>query len=319
MGLQGTCFVQYPCSPQELPLTNQACIASLVWGASDMTVAEYSRITLPANKLIQHSHSPCVTPNYVVSKLDAFGSRLRGEDSGLLKFLHQVEDNEWMVMDRRTNVSRLMTSANTSFVNNHFWNCVEAEDGSVVVDTVAATGEYLDTYFEHTLVGATNWTNMFQLPRRCYIPPSGNAISCEPLFPTSSADANVLFDYPTFNPLFKMNPASRFFYATAAQSASSQWFDRLIKVDSKERAVVADWKSPGIFFTEASYVPRAFPKAEDDGYLLSVIYNSTADTSSLAVFDAALFELVDLYQLDQVIPFHAHGVSCLNGHCFSNP
>ena len=40
----------------------------------------------------------------------------------------------------------------TNFVNNHFWNCYEevtdASTGAVdvVVEAVAATGDYLDTY-----------------------------------------------------------------------------------------------------------------------------------------------------------------------------
>jgi hypothetical protein len=55
-----------------------------------MTVAELSRSTLAANKVIQHSHSPCVTPNYVVSKLDSFGLRVKPADAGLLKLFHQV-------------------------------------------------------------------------------------------------------------------------------------------------------------------------------------------------------------------------------------
>ena len=52
----------------------------------------------------------------------------------------QKEDNVWLVMDRRTNASRVLTS-NAAFVNNHFWNCAEREDGSVIVEVfLTATG-----------------------------------------------------------------------------------------------------------------------------------------------------------------------------------
>lgn len=84
------CFVQYPCSAVESPYTKQACIGKLVSSAArsaeegaymfgenkdDMRVVEVSRSTMSENKIIQHSHSPCVTENYVVSKLDSFGFR----------------------------------------------------------------------------------------------------------------------------------------------------------------------------------------------------------------------------------------------------
>jgi hypothetical protein len=47
-------------------------------------------------------------------------------------------------MDRRDNSSRLLSS-NLKFVNNHFWNCFE-RDHVIVVDTIPATSEYLDTW-----------------------------------------------------------------------------------------------------------------------------------------------------------------------------
>jgi carotenoid cleavage dioxygenase-like enzyme len=313
------CFVQYPCSKEMFPLTNQACVGRLVWTDADMTVQELARTTLPENKLIQHSHSPCVTPNYVVSKLDAFGARLKPADAGLLKFLHQVEDDQWLVYHRKTGAVRVMFSNATSFVNNHFWNCFESPTtGAVVVDLVAATGDYLDSYFAASLAAPTNWTAMFHAPSRCSVPVAGTSIACEPFW-ADVADAGVLFDYPTFSPLVKMQPTYQFFYAIAASSPKAKWFDRLIKVSALKRAVVADWSAPGIFLTEASYVAHANAQAEDDGSLVSVAYNATADASALAVFSARTLQLVSWYPLDQVIPFHAHGVTCRGQKCYTNP
>jgi len=313
----GECFVQYPCSPKDYPLTNQACMAQLVTSASDLTVLEIARLTLPANKLIQHSHSPCITPNYIISKLDSFGPRLAVHDTGMLKFLHQVEDNQWMVYSRQLGESRLMTSGNTSFVNNHVWNCFETDAG-VVIDTVAATEDYLDAYFGDNLDRPTRWDKMFQSPYRCVVPTTGTSITCENLF-REGPDASRIFDYPTFNPLFKMNPEYRFFYAIAAASSESRWFDQLIKVDARDRRVVTSWSRPGIYLTEADFVAATGSEVEDDGFLLSVVYDSHTDSSSLAVFGAARLELLEMYPLGQVIPFHAHGITCVGRKCFPNP
>ena len=314
------CLVQYPCSRDLFPLTNQSCVGRLVWSDADLAVQELARATLPQDKLIQHSHSPCITPNYFVSKLDSFGARLKPADAGLLEFLHQVEDDQWLVYHRGTGAVRIITSPATAFVNNHFWNCYESPaTGAVVVDLVAATSDYLDAYFEASLARPTNWTAMFHAPARCTVPVAGATIACEPFWAADSASAGVIFDYPTFNPLVKMQPLYEFFYAIAASSPQAQWFDRLIKVSAPQRAIVADWASPGVFLTEASFVPHAGALAEDDGSLVSVAYNATSDASALAVFSARTLLLVSWYPLDQVIPFHAHGVSCRAGKCYANP
>jgi len=273
--------------------------------------------------MIQHSHSPCVTPGFVVSKLDAFETRnpLTNKNSGLLKYVHQSEDNLWMVMDRKTNKSRIVES-NFSFVNNHFWNCFEA-DGKIVVDVVAATSDYLDNYFSRQLdQPTTDWEKLFHPSKRCLIPTDGeDQVSCEPFF--KGLSGGPLFDYPTYNPTFKMNPEYNFFYAIAAKSSKSRWFDQLIKVDAHTRDISKHWSSEGIFFTEADYISRqgqAKSQAEDSGLLVTVLYNSTADQSSLALFDASSLEMVSQYKLDFVIPFHAHGIVCEPGQpCYPNP
>lgn len=167
--------------------------------------------------------------------------RYEPKNSGLLGKVHQVEDNLWMVMDRRTNTSRLLQSGDMSFVNNHFWNCYERNTGDpstdgIVVDTVTATEDYLDTYFKHNLNQPTNWTKVFHKPQRCVIPFVGSSsknkgekgdedslkrIQCSDLL--KGPDANTIFDYPTFNPDFKMNPDYRYTYAIAPQSLDSKY------------------------------------------------------------------------------------------------
>merc|ERR1712137_1049890 len=208
--------------------------------------------------------------------------------------------------------------------NNHFWNCYEDSSGSVVVDAVAATEDYLDNYFERNLKQAhANWNKIFHPPMRCMIPSTGESISCEPLFATK--DQGPLFDYPTFNPLYKMNPSYRFFYAIAASSDNAKWFDQVVKVDAKARSVIATWSPHGVLMTEFDYVPAvkgasSETMAEDDGLLIGVIYNTSDDSSSVALLDASNLNLRALYSLPFVVPFHAHGIVCKpNEQCFPNP
>ena len=54
----------------------------------------------------------------------------------------------------------------------------------------------------------------------------------------TTASTPLVFDYPTFNPLFKMRGDYQFFYAIAAQSSTSRWFDMVVKIDPKAGTVV---------------------------------------------------------------------------------
>jgi carotenoid cleavage dioxygenase-like enzyme len=331
------CYVQYPCGKpgksQKNPVSNQACFGLLQTSATDLNALTISQVTIPKDLLIQHAHSPCVTPNFLVSKMDHFGPRTKNRTSGggVLKELHQIEDNLWLVMDRRTNASKVLRS-NVSFVNNHFWNCYEDQTGSVVVETVAATDEYLDTYFGDHLNKPTKWDRMFQPPQRCRVPTGASLnnttdpeIMCTNLMSNSFSD--LIIDYPTFNPLWKMRADYKFFYAIAPTNTSgptqSNWFDRIVKIDVRTDTISKEWSAPGIYVSEADFVPFSSDynsnADEDTGNLVSILYNSTDDTSSVAVFDAKDLKLLEMHKLDAVVPFHAHGISCLGDHCFSNP
>merc|ERR1712086_671161 len=114
------------------------------------------------------------------------------------------------------------------------------------------------------------------------------------------------------NPLYKMDSTYRFFYAIAASSQKSKWFDQVIKVDVSTRSVVATWTSPGTFMTEFDFVPHTSGSGssseEDDGLLVGVLYNTTEESSSVAILNAKDLKLQNLYKLPFVVPFHAHGI-----------
>jgi len=321
------CFVQHPCKApgglpysQDQPWSDIACVSKLIPSSGDdmtMKTVQYSNATMPKTKIIQHSHSPCITPNFVISKLDSFGPRLKWKDTGMLKELHQVEDDEWLVMDRRTNTSVVIPS-NIKFVNNHFWNCFE-KDEQIIVDTIPATADYLDSYFKTQLSKPTEWGKILKLPpQRCVINSDDllSGITCNGLL---QKDNTTRFDYPTFNPAYKMNPDYQYMYGIGPSTESSRWFDRVLKVHSPTGKILKTWSAPNVFVSEADYVPHADAAHEDDGLLLSVLYNQTSDSSSLMVFDAATLEPVSEYPLPGVVPFHAHGIVCTNGHCAANP
>jgi hypothetical protein len=379
------CFVEHPCGLS--PVADSVCVSRLDPSDDDdeeeeekeavnegggghetttttkappplLRATRFSSADLGEKRLIQHSHSPCITPNFVVAKIDSFAPRVPSPDrSGMLSVLHQKETPTLLVMDRRTNESSLLEltggfgdddTTPTSLINNHFWNCYETSDGaSVVFETVGVTENYLDTYFSGSLSApAVDWMSIFHPPLRCALKlddsggvPSqqkrqqqqqqgggGAAVQCDEL--GQGLFHKRPFDYPTFNPRFKMNPAYRFFYAIAPKNATaSRWFDSLIKVDvSGDRdTIAAEWAAPNVYLTEASFLPLddagGATAQEDDGVLLSVLYNATSDASAFAIFNASTLALLESIPLGGVLPFHAHGIVCPGGgeKCFTNP
>ena len=329
------CYVQHPCPKGPSPYSDQICFSVLRPNEKKLNVELVARATMKKSKIIQHSHSPCLTEHYVVSKVDAFvGRNPLNKNGGLLKFLHQGEDSLWFVLNRLTNETTLITGTD-KFVNNHFWNCYEDDQGKIVVETVASTEDYLDTYFARNLARShPDWSTIFYPALRCHLSVNTSSIECVPLLKSNKKKAgtgidviqeeSLLFDYPTFNPHYKKK-TYQYFYAISITSNTSAWFDKLIKVDVHTDTITKSWSSPNIFMTEFDFVPTATEKsqnmhAEDDGVLLSVLYNATDDTSLFAIFNASTIEPIGIYPMEHSVPFHAHGIICKKGiPCFTNP
>lgn len=99
----------------------------------------------------------------------------------------------------------------------------------------------------------------------------------------------------------------RFGYLLASREGEPQ--TKIAKVDYESGHVTTMSFPPNQFPSEAVFVPRAHAKNEDDGYLISLVYDSDKDRSFLAVFDAR--ELTDAPRarlwFDHHIPRPIHG------------
>jgi len=219
------CFVQHPCDVS--PLSRNICFSRLLEAESgsngDLKLETFANAKLDKIVLLQHSHSPCITENFLVSKVDRFTFRNPlNNRSGLLKFAKQAMSNEWMVTSRPSATRKVGPAAtrilrsNMSFVNNHFSNCFEdTENKRIVIDLVGVTDRYLDSYFLNELQNPAQWGTTFTPAQRCYVPLEGDEaeVSCEKLL--DGKEGELFFDYPTFNPRWKSKSSSRYVYAIA--------------------------------------------------------------------------------------------------------
>lgn len=233
--------------------------------------------------MIPHSHSPCLTKDYMVIKLDSFEGHFSWNPNvnGVLTTSRQKEDNLWMVLDRKTNES-FLSESNLSFVNNHFWNCYQSKE-DIIVDSVASTHDYLFQYFRHnTDRMITDWENLFKPPQRCIIKTKEKKVHCSDLL-----NVKRYFDYPTYDPRLKTQGPPRYkeFYAISPQSTSSRWFDSIIKVDVASAQIVAEKNYPKYqFVSEADFIPTP---NQETGVLITIVYDQMLDKSFVDFLDSA--------------------------------
>jgi len=86
-------------------------------------------------------------------------------------------------------------------------------------------------------------------------------------------------------------------------------FDGLVKYDMTNGRSDKHWFGPGRYGSEAPFAPRPNARSEDDGYLLSFVYDEREDVSELVILDAAdiTSEPVARVKIPQRVPvgFHA--------------
>jgi len=92
----GQCYVEHGDFTHDLPVSDKVGVSLLATSELDITAHLLSENTIPTTVTLQHSHSPCVTPHFVVAKIDSFERRpalpkANYTRQGTLKSLRQRE------------------------------------------------------------------------------------------------------------------------------------------------------------------------------------------------------------------------------------
>jgi carotenoid cleavage dioxygenase-like enzyme len=95
-------------------------------------------------------------------------------------------------------------------------------------------------------------------------------------------------------------------YVWGVGVGDSGWLDRIVHADVQERST-STWSEPGCYPGEPVFVPSPEARAEDDGVLLSVVFDSAAQRSFLLVLDASSLEELARAMAPHHIPFGFHG------------
>ena len=174
----------------------------------------------------------------------------------------------------------------------HPMNAYEDSEGRVVIDVVR-----YDKMFE----GDTNGPFGDSLPRldRWTINPVSRTVSEEIVDERPQ-------EFPRCHPDLNGKP-HRFGYAVAVDAKYG--FPAIYKHDVQKGVATQFSFNSGQHGAEPVFVPRASARSEDDGYLMTYVYDANRDASDLAIFDAQDLERGPMasVHLPVRVPYGFHG------------
>ena len=198
------------------------------------------------------------------------------------------------VIDRHTGAERMTASAEPFFAFHHV-NAWEEGD-EVVVDLVAFedAGVIDALYIDRLRAGRTQPPSQL---RRYRVRPGDATAAGELLLDRS-------IELPRSNYARANARPHRFVYA--AGSSRREWFDEVVKFDAADRSL-RTWSAPGCYPGEPVFVGRPGRDREDDGVVLSVVFDSATGRSFLLALDAESFDELARAEAPHHVPFGFHG------------
>ncbi len=116
---------------------------------------------------------------------------------------------------------------------------------------------------------------------------------------------DVSIDLPRIN--YARNNERPYRYTWGAGfDGGTGWFDEIVMIDVQERRATR-WSEPGCYPGEPVFVAAPDARSEDQGVLLSVVFNAERGTSFLLVLDAQTLGEVARAEVPHHIPFGFHG------------
>lgn len=181
----------------------------------------------------------------------------------------------------------------------HHVNAVE-RDGALEIDLVAYDdARVLDDLYLDRLRGPEPVSAVGRLVRLT-LPEGGGAVAMRTLSDTPIELPRI--DYPR-----RQGRPYRFVWGNG--QAGRDFLDSIVKLDlaAPADANARVWHEPGLWPGEPVFVRRPGAEAEDDGVLLSVVLDETAERSFLLVLDAADLREIARAIVPEIVTFGFHG------------
>jgi carotenoid cleavage dioxygenase-like enzyme len=202
----------------------------------------------------------------------------------------------FLVIDRHNGGVKMTATAEPFFCFHHVNAWEEGDD--VVVDLVAfEDATVIDELFIDRL-RTGGWGSPSQLRR--YRVRAGE----------ERAEAEVLLDRSIELPRIDYGRVNtrphRIVYAAGIRPGEPDWLNELVKFDVQDRALTT-WHEDGCYPGEPVFAGRPGRDSEDDGAVLSVVFDSSTGRSFLLVLDAETFEERARAEVPHHVPIGFHG------------
>jgi beta,beta-carotene 9',10'-dioxygenase len=202
----------------------------------------------------------------------------------------------FLVIDRHSGGVHSTATADAFFCFHHVNAWEEGDD--VVLDLVAYddAGVIDDLYIDRLRSGSTPPRTQL---RRYRIAPS-----------SERAEGEVLLDRAVELPRIDYSRVNtrpyRVMYAAGVRPGRPDWLNEIVKVDV-ESGALGTWHEDGCYPGEPVFVGRPGHEAEDDGAIVSVVFDSSTGRSFLLVLDAATLQERARAQVPHHVPLSFHG------------
>lgn len=119
---------------------------------------------------------------------------------------------------------------------------------------------------------------------------------------------SVAGEFPTWHPSRTGLDNRYTWLGTIIENGTPYWFNAYQKIDHQTGELKVHDFGEGRFTSEANFIARKGSTAEDDGYLVSIVYNHARKKSEIVIFDAQdMQKELAVIPLDHHVPFGFHG------------
>lgn len=308
-----------------------------VWSADPKNdrVTILAEISDPSLKAA-YIHSSMLTENYVIlcvwcSFLKPYGLSILWERN-IMDAISAFDKNStatWLVIDRHGGglVKRFSSEAFFCFHTTNAWEEKRA-DGSVDITCELYEFENLDIlhrlYYKNLVSDESNaatFTKQFHQGRRqgrlaqyrlsdIKAPTSGGHLKYSKV-PIGEAKRVLTIPSPNAGDLQQCNPAYKFkshrFSWGVRDTGKSSFIDGIVKTDTTTRTALW-WSQDKHTPSEPIFVPAPDAQAEDEGVILTVVFDGTKGRSYLLCLDAASMEELGRAEVGAPVGMGFHGI-----------
>jgi len=246
-------------------------------------------------------HDFAYTPNYSIFlqnpvKFNPLPFLFGLKTAGACLDLKPDAPSQFLICDRSGNLITLETEPGFVF---HHCNAYEPEPGKITIDSILyATYPKLEPDSDFRVVDFDQ-----------VVP--GKLVRFKIDLNTSKIERQLLLDrsceFPAINPNYLGQPYRYAYLGVTDRPTGNAPLQALIKLDLETGEEQIYSLAPRGFMGEPIFVPKPNATAEDDGWILVLIFNAASDRSELLIFEAANLTLTATLTLNHHVPYGLHG------------